>query len=89
MDSTQELILTELRELRSDYNAHARETGARMSTLESQMYSLCGNGQPGRISNIESAVQQLKAWRWWLIGAMAGVSGMVTAIARIAVAWKR
>lgn len=46
---TNELILSELRELRADYNDNTRKTGERLSSLESQMYSLCGNGQPGRV----------------------------------------
>lgn len=72
---TQNFILDEIREFRTDYNKHARETGERLSSLEAQMYSLCGNGQPGRIATLEKSVQQLKAWRGWLVGAWAGVSG--------------
>jgi hypothetical protein len=89
MDSTQDLILAELRELRGEYNTHSRETGERLATVETQMYSLCGNGQPGRISNLETAVQKLKEWRWWVLGAMAGGTTVTTAVAWIIVAWKR
>lgn len=49
MQEISELILAEVRELRAEYNAHAWETESRLPTLESQMKSLVGNGQPGRI----------------------------------------
>jgi hypothetical protein len=81
MDTTQDLILAELRELRADYNAHARETGERLSALESQMHTLVGNGQPGRIALLESAVNKLQLWRWWLIGMSAGASTVVSVLA--------
>lgn len=68
MTQTVDLILNEVRELRGDYNKHARDTGERLASLESQMYSLCGNGQPGRIALLETAVEALKRWRWYLAG---------------------
>ena len=34
MDDTLSLILAEIRELRSDYNDHARETGERLAAVE-------------------------------------------------------
>lgn len=71
---TAKIILQELRELRADYNDHAREAGERLSKLEAQMYSLVGNGQPGRIALLEIAVQKLQELRWWLIGVSAGVT---------------
>ena len=60
---------TELRSLRSEFNAHARETGERLSTLEQQTNLLVGNGQPGRVGKLEAAVQE---WRWWLAGYRSG-----------------
>ena len=78
---TSDIILEELRALRSDYNTHARETGERLAKLEEQMHDLCGNGQPGRISKLESAVQRLQAWRWYLVGAGAAVSTIVAGAA--------
>jgi hypothetical protein len=85
MDSTQDIILAELRELRSAFNMTAHDTGERLATLETQMHSLCGNGQPGRISLLESAVNKLSAWRWYLLGAAAGVSGVVSSVAWVIV----
>jgi hypothetical protein len=49
-DSTQDLILDELRLLRESFNSFARETGERVATLENDVHGLVGNGQPGRVS---------------------------------------
>ena len=84
-DERLDIILQELRDLRTDYNDHARETGERLSTLESQMKSLVGNGQPGRIAGIEAAIQKLQEWRWWQLGAAAGVSGAGSMLAWVVV----
>jgi len=81
MQDTLSLILSEVQSLRSDYNTNARETGERLAALEVGMYDLRGNGQPGRITLLELAVEKLQQWRWWVIGAAAGVSGVVTGIA--------
>jgi hypothetical protein len=70
-DSSQDLILDELRALRSDFNTFARDTGERVSVLETDVHGLVGNGRPGRVDRLESAVQRLKQWRWWLVGAAA------------------
>jgi hypothetical protein len=79
---TQELILNELRDLRSDYNKSSRETGERLSSLEAQVRSgITGNGQPSRLQRIEDAVSRLQNWRWYLIGVAAGVSGVVSCLA--------
>ena len=78
---TQELILAELRELRADYNEHARDTGERLAALEAQMHDLCGNGQPGRIALLERAVQSLQRWRWYIVGAGASASTLTICLA--------
>jgi hypothetical protein len=80
-DATQDLILDELRALRSDFNTYARDTGERVSSLETQMRSLYGNGQAGRVTLLEGAVERLKQWRWYLIGAAAGGGGVISVIA--------
>jgi hypothetical protein len=63
-DATQDLILDELRALRSDFNAYARDTGERVSSLETDMHALVGNGNPGRVAVLESAVAKLTQWKW-------------------------
>lgn len=80
-DSTQELILAELQMLRADFQTYARDTGERVSSLETQMHSLWGNGQVGRVGALEAAVEALKQWRWWLIGAAAGGGGVISVLA--------
>lgn len=84
-DDTLHLILAEVRELRSDYNTHARETGERLASLELGMYDLRGNGQPGRITVLEDRIDDLRKWKWRMVGITSGVatvmSGLVTAAA--------
>jgi hypothetical protein len=74
-------ILDELRALRGDFNTFAREHGERVSVLETDVHSLVGNGRPGRVDRLESAVQRLKQWQWRLVGIFAGVSGVASVLA--------
>lgn len=78
---TSDIILTELRELRTDFNTFARASGERLSRLERDNYTLLGNGQPGRITLLERAVERLQQWRWKLVGIASGVSAAVSVIA--------
>jgi hypothetical protein len=68
MQDIPEVILTELRELRSEYNVNAILTSQRLASLETSMTTLVGNGQPGRIAKMEEDVKTLQGWRWWLVG---------------------
>jgi len=79
--STQDLILDELRSLRSDFNTYARDTGERITALEKDVHGLCGNGQPGRLAVLEAAVSKLSQWRWWLVGCAAGGGGVISVFA--------
>jgi hypothetical protein len=76
-----DLILSELQALRKDFNKYARDMESRTTAIETQMYSLMGNGQPGRIAIIEKAVERLNRWRWWLVGVAAGCSSLIGVIA--------
>ena len=78
---TNELILEELRSFRSDINDWRQETTERLTKLETQVYPLIDNGQPGRVTLVERAVQKLREWRIWQIGVAAGVSGVVSVLA--------
>jgi hypothetical protein len=80
-DSTQELILDELRALRGDFNTFAREVGERVSALETDMHGLVGNGQPGRVALLERSVDKLVQFRWWTVGVAAGGSGVISVLA--------
>jgi hypothetical protein len=85
MQDTLSLILAEVQSLRADYNTNARETGERLSSLETSMTSLVGNGQPGRITILEQRLDDLRRWRWRMVGIATGVatvlSGIVTTVA--------
>jgi hypothetical protein len=80
-DSTQDIILDELRALRVDFNNFARVTGERISVLETDMHDLKGNGQPGRVGLLERAVSKLSQRMWWAIGATAGASTVISVLA--------
>lgn len=81
MDDLQSIILAEVRSLREDFHAYARESGERISALETDMHALIGNGQPGRVSHLEKAVSQLSQWRWWVLGCTAGCTTVVSLVA--------
>lgn len=72
---TLDLVLTELREFRSDVNKWQQDTGERVATLETQVKSgITGNGQPSRLAVVEKSVEQLNRFKYWLLGAAATVS---------------
>jgi hypothetical protein len=73
MNDTQDIILAELR-------AHALSTGERLSALETSMRTLVGNGQPGRITQIEESVKGLERWKWKVLGISTGGSAVVSAV---------
>lgn len=72
-----DVILIELRELRTDFNNTMRETGERLAKLETHLESVVGNGQPGRLTLVEQSVKELTAWKWKMVG-------ITTAIATVA-----
>jgi hypothetical protein len=61
------------------------KTGERISSLETDVHWLLGNGQPGRLALSERAVERLIQWRWWVIGAAAGGSIVISGLAWIIV----
>lgn len=77
---TTSLILSEVQGLRSDVAENAVATGERIASLETLMKLLIGNGQPGRITLIEEAVNDLQAWRWKMLGICTGASGVVSVV---------
>lgn len=83
MEDIQSIILAEIRSLREDFNSFARESGERISSLETDMHALMGNGQPGRMAHVENAVSQLSQWRWWVLGCTAGCTTVVSVVAWI------
>jgi hypothetical protein len=83
MPDTQSLILAKLQSLRADFNTYARDTGERVTALETDLHGLMGNGNPGRVALLERAVESLMRWRWWLVGAAAGSGGVISVLAWI------
>lgn len=81
MQDMLELIAAQQRELNSTF----REFGERLASVETNVTILCGNGQPGRITILEQRVDDLRRWRWRVVGIATGVatvmSGIVTTLA--------
>ena len=82
-DSVEGILMAELQAFRADYNTNARENGERLSALETEVRTLTGNGQPGRIARLEEDVDRLKAFRWWIVGLSAGVGAIVSIILKL------
>jgi len=76
-----ELIVSQQREL----NAAFGKFGERLASVETNVTLLVGNGQPGRITILEQRVDDLRRWRWRMVGIATGVatvmSGIVTTVA--------
>jgi hypothetical protein len=58
-----------------DFQLHVIET---LATLDTKMDSLVGNGQPGRVGQLEADVKELSKSRWYRDGMMAGVATAVS-----------
>jgi hypothetical protein len=67
-------ILIELRELRTDFNVTARATAERLAKLEERV---------GSISDLKEAVEELKAWKWRMVGIGIGASSVVSVVAAL------
>lgn len=79
MQDTQEIILSEIRSLREDFNQYARDTGERITALEVQVkHGITGNGQPSRLQVVETEVGRLRGWQRWTLGTAAGVSTLIS-----------
>lgn len=72
--STSDIILEEVRELRTVVVDAKQEIGERLATVETHLYGLVGNGQPGKISDIEDDIKELQRFKYWLLGSAATVS---------------
>jgi hypothetical protein len=81
MPDTSDILLDEMRELRSAFNEFSRKCEARLTALETDNYAVMGNGQPGRLNKAEDAIQGIRQRIWWCLGAVAGVSGLLSLVA--------
>ena len=50
-----------------------------LARLETHMESLVGNGQPGRVSVLETDIEALKKARWTIGGLVIGIATTVSA----------
>jgi hypothetical protein len=75
-ESIQELILDELRGLRTQVSQSAE----RLARVETHVESMVGNTQPGRLTLLENKVSDIQRWRWTTTGIYMGVSGFISAL---------
>lgn len=78
-DPLSEIILEEVRALRTRFDVHSSDTGERLSVLETHMEGLVGNHQPGRLTILENKVAAIQQWRHYTTGIYIGVSGLISA----------
>jgi AICAR transformylase/IMP cyclohydrolase PurH len=71
------MILDELRSIRTE----TQSNGQAIARLETSMTTLIGNGQPGRVTLIEVAVDGLQRWRAWSVGVTVGGGAVIGAAA--------
>lgn len=75
MSDLNDVILVELRDMRKEMNEGFTKFENRVSTVEAQIEPLFDNGTPGRITQIEDDVDDLKLKQarqfGWFAGAMA------------------
>lgn len=51
---------------------------SQLASLDTKMAGLIGNGQPGRISKIETNIEDLQKARWKIVGAILGMSALIS-----------
>lgn len=69
IQSVGQLLLQEFREFRAEMSEWRQETGERLAKLETQVkHGISGNGQPSRLSVVETRVDGLERWRWYVWG---------------------
>ena len=62
------------------YDAHSIDTGERPARIETRVESYVGNGQPGRLTKLESNVNELVQCKSQTIGWGIGVRSVVSAV---------
>jgi hypothetical protein len=65
----QELLMTD-----DQFKLHVVDALAR---VETKVTDLVGNGQPGRVTNLEAAVKKLQRFSWIITGAVLAVSAII------------
>ena len=85
--TTTQVILAELREIRGEMQQNQIDVVQRLASLEAQMKSLLGNGQPGRIGALESAISAVNRFKYTVVGYAMGVAGLVSLGTTLLLIW--
>lgn len=64
-----DIVLNLLKEVRDDLKQYTTKT----EVHESKLKDILGNGQPGRLTKVESAVEELDKMKWKVVGFVIGL----------------
>lgn len=79
-DETAQVLLQEFREFRNDITEWRQDTGERVAALEATIKpAIQGNGQPSRLTAVESRVTELEHRRWKHDGMVVALWAVFTA----------
>jgi hypothetical protein len=73
-------VAEELRQLRVLLTDGQGAVISRLAIVESQMTSLVGNGQPGRITKLETAIAAIQKFRYTSLGWAGGVGASISLV---------
>ena len=69
--TTEQLILSEIKEFRADVTAWQIASEGRLSALEyATKTGITGNGQPSRLQMVERSVEQFGRFKYWLLDSL-------------------
>lgn len=74
---------TEWRDFRESVASWQQNTGERMTQLQTQMRDLYGNGQPGRVSKLESKTEKHSRVIWLVMGAWTVINAIIAYCFRV------
>jgi hypothetical protein len=78
-DETARILLEEFRAFRTDISEWKQETGERITAIETAIKpAILGNGQPSRMTVVESRCTALEQLRWRISGIGAAVGSAAT-----------
>lgn len=76
-------ILERIEKKTDEQSTELRDQSKMLVELKTNMTALIGNGQPGRIKNIEDDVSAIKRLSYMMMGAGVAIGGLVTWLFRI------
>ncbi len=78
-DETARILLEEFRAFRAEISEWKQETGERVTAIETAIKpAILGNGQPSRLTVVESRCTVLEQVRWRISGIWAAVGSVAT-----------